>query len=132
MRTPAEDRPVRWGRGPVTLLGDAAHPMTPNMGQGACTAIEDAVVLARALTDHGVGTSALRCYERLRARRTRWIVRQSRRIGWLAQRRSPVAVALRDALLLGTPERLLDRPQRRVYGYRTPGARPIAAAPLAH
>lgn len=41
-----------WGTGCVTLLGDAAHPMTPDMGQGGCQAIEDAVVLADSLTDH--------------------------------------------------------------------------------
>jgi 2-polyprenyl-6-methoxyphenol hydroxylase-like FAD-dependent oxidoreductase len=40
------DRPPRWGRGPVTLLGDAAHPMRPSLGQGACQALEDAAVLA--------------------------------------------------------------------------------------
>ncbi len=37
-----------WGRGLVTLVGDAAHPMTPNLGQGGCTALEDAVLLADA------------------------------------------------------------------------------------
>ena len=42
---------ARWGMGRVTLLGDAAHPMTPNLGQGACQAIEDAVVLARCLRE---------------------------------------------------------------------------------
>eukprot|EP00850_Spirogloea_muscicola_P002926 SM000011S19104 [mRNA] locus=s11:872208:876883:+ [translate_table: standard] len=42
---------ARWGRGGVTLAGDAAHPMTPNLGQGACTALEDSVVLARELAD---------------------------------------------------------------------------------
>jgi 2-polyprenyl-6-methoxyphenol hydroxylase-like FAD-dependent oxidoreductase len=37
----------KWGSGRVTLLGDAAHAMTPNLGQGACQAIEDGVVLTR-------------------------------------------------------------------------------------
>ena len=52
LRTDIYDRePLgeRWGIGRVTLLGDAAHPMTPNLGQGACQAIEDAVVLALCL-----------------------------------------------------------------------------------
>jgi 2-polyprenyl-6-methoxyphenol hydroxylase-like FAD-dependent oxidoreductase len=40
---------ARWGEGRVTLLGDAAHPMTPNVGQGACQAIEDALALAEEL-----------------------------------------------------------------------------------
>ena len=118
VRTDAEDRPVprRWGRGPVTLLGDAAHPMTPNMGQGACAAIEDAVVLARCLAGD-VRAQALRRYEALRSRRTRWIVRQSRRIGRLGQMTSPPLVAVRDLLMRTVPDRLLDPPQRRVYGY---------------
>jgi salicylate hydroxylase/6-hydroxynicotinate 3-monooxygenase len=41
----------RWSDGPVALLGDACHPMTPYMAQGAATAIEDAAVLARCLDD---------------------------------------------------------------------------------
>ena len=51
IRTELFDRvPIdTWGRGAVTLLGDAAHPMTPNLGQGGCQAIEDAWVLAREL-----------------------------------------------------------------------------------
>jgi hypothetical protein len=54
---------ARWGQGRVTLLGDAAHPTTPNLGQGACQAIEDAVVLAASLADdppRGCGSAALR------------------------------------------------------------------------
>ncbi|HET9109843.1 MAG TPA: FAD-dependent monooxygenase, partial [Ktedonobacterales bacterium] len=52
LRNDIYDRPplTSWSRGRVTLLGDAAHPMTPNMGQGVCQAIEDAVVLAERLS----------------------------------------------------------------------------------
>jgi 2-polyprenyl-6-methoxyphenol hydroxylase-like FAD-dependent oxidoreductase len=65
-----------WGEGRVTLLGDAAHPATPNLGQGACQAIEDAVVLARCLEQivranaKDSVPSALRRYEGLRGERT--------------------------------------------------------------
>ena len=41
------DQPERWSRGPVVLVGDAAHPMRPHLGQGGCQALEDAAVLAR-------------------------------------------------------------------------------------
>ncbi len=61
----------RWGEGRATLLGDAAHPMLPYLGQGACMAIEDGCVLAAvvaAMPDDPVG--ALRHYERLRIPRT--------------------------------------------------------------
>jgi 2-polyprenyl-6-methoxyphenol hydroxylase-like FAD-dependent oxidoreductase len=68
------DRPPlrRWGRGRVTLLGDAAHATTPNLGQGACMALEDAVVLA-SLPQHDSASveSALREYERCASRAPR-------------------------------------------------------------
>src|SRR5262249_61577841 len=57
------DRPplARWGKGAVTLLGDAAHPMLPYLAQGAAMAIEDAAVLAQRLAgspDGPVGATA--------------------------------------------------------------------------
>jgi 2-polyprenyl-6-methoxyphenol hydroxylase-like FAD-dependent oxidoreductase len=58
------------GRGRATLLGDAAHAMTPNLGQGGCQAIEDAVVLARCLRQHADPVEALRTYEARRIPRT--------------------------------------------------------------
>lgn len=62
----------RWSKGPVTLLGDAAHPMFPFFAQGAAQAIEDAAVLARCLAgDLGNPPRALIRYERLRIPRTR-------------------------------------------------------------
>jgi salicylate hydroxylase len=62
----------RWSSGHATLLGDAAHPMVPFMAQGACMAIEDAVVLSRALDGVAAGDvpEALRAYEDARRDRT--------------------------------------------------------------
>ena len=72
-------RPLSWwGRGRVTLLGDAAHPMLPSLGQGANAAIEDALVLAHALTHQTDPDSALRSYERRRLGRTTALVTRSR------------------------------------------------------
>lgn len=59
-----------WGRGRVTLLGDACHPMLPFLAQGAVMAIEDAWVLARSLTTHGAPEDALQAYEAARRPRT--------------------------------------------------------------
>lgn len=59
-----------WGKGPVTLLGDACHPMLPFMAQGAAQAIEDAAVLAGCLAQTHEAATALRRYEELRRRRT--------------------------------------------------------------
>lgn len=55
-----------WGRGRVTLAGDAAHLMTPFLGQGTNQALEDAVELARCIGQHGATPAALREYERVR------------------------------------------------------------------
>jgi 2-polyprenyl-6-methoxyphenol hydroxylase-like FAD-dependent oxidoreductase len=85
--------------GRVALVGDAAHAMTPNLGQGACQAIEDAVVLGEALDSGGLAD-----YDRARRPRTRRIARRSRRIGRVAQWSSPVAVTLRDTVVRLTPE----------------------------
>lgn len=103
---------VRWGRGRATLLGDAAHPMLPNLGQGACTAIEDALVLARAVARHGAAPEALRAYERERAGRTTAIVRQSWAFGMPARWRSGPAVRLREGLVRLTPGPVLARTVR--------------------
>lgn len=64
-----------WTQGRVALLGDACHPMTPYMAQGAGTSIEDAAVLARCLKDVSPKnfSAALKVYERSRKPRTSWI-----------------------------------------------------------
>ena len=96
----------RWGEGRFTLLGDAAHPMTPDLGQGACQAIEDAVVLARSLNEEGDIEAALRLYEERRADRVAYVVRQSRRLGRVGQLENPLLRQLRDATLRTIPKRV--------------------------
>ena len=119
LRTDIFDRPPvrRWSRGRVTLLGDAAHPMTPNLGQGGCQAIEDAVVLARALGRHGDVARALAEYEALRLPRANRFVTDSWRMGRVAQWRNPVARMARTALLRATPEASLARRLRRTLAF---------------
>jgi len=99
----------RWGVGRVTLLGDAAHPMTPNLGQGACQAIEDAVALAAALAGSSDIVAALRAYERARQPRTARITRLARRMGQVFQWEHPIACRLRDTALRLTPSTLTRR-----------------------
>jgi 2-polyprenyl-6-methoxyphenol hydroxylase-like FAD-dependent oxidoreductase len=94
--------PLRWwGRGRVTLLGDAAHATTPNLGQGACQALEDAVMLAHCLRSGRPVNVALREYERLRIPRTTAIVNDSWRSGRMFQLDSPAIESVRN-LFLGT------------------------------
>jgi 2-polyprenyl-6-methoxyphenol hydroxylase-like FAD-dependent oxidoreductase len=92
------DRPPLhwWGRGRVTLLGDAAHAATPNLGQGACMALEDAVVFAHCLSGGGPVEAALREYERLRIPRTNAVVRDSWQAGRILQLDQPGLEWARD------------------------------------
>lgn len=120
LRTDIYDRdPVRkrWGEGRVTLLGDAAHPMTPDLGQGACQAIEDAVALVGCLKEREDPEAALELYEARRTRRTAAIVRGSRRTGRIAQLQNPLACRLRDAALKASPSRLQMKQLEAVAGY---------------
>jgi 2-polyprenyl-6-methoxyphenol hydroxylase-like FAD-dependent oxidoreductase len=98
LRNDIYDRPVlrSWGKGRVTLLGDAAHPMTPYLGQGGCQALEDAVVLAKCLSANETIESALHAYESERTPRTNALVKRSRLIGRIAQLEHPIVVNLRN------------------------------------
>jgi 2-polyprenyl-6-methoxyphenol hydroxylase-like FAD-dependent oxidoreductase len=106
LRHPLYDRPParRWTDGRVALLGDAAHPMLPFLGQGACQAIEDAVALGLAIDEHGSVPDALRAYERARRQRALRLVKRSRAAGRVAHVRAAWKRKLRDALVSRTPE----------------------------
>jgi 2-polyprenyl-6-methoxyphenol hydroxylase-like FAD-dependent oxidoreductase len=112
-------RPRRtWGRGRVTLLGDAAHPMKPNIGQGAAQALEDAVVLGVCASEGHDSEEILRVYERRRIRRANAAVRASRRTGRAAEVRSPTAARLRDAFMKGLPDRLTIAQLRGIFDFQ--------------
>jgi 2-polyprenyl-6-methoxyphenol hydroxylase-like FAD-dependent oxidoreductase len=100
--------------GRVALVGDAAHAMTPNLGQGACQALEDVATLATLLEDQPVET-ALRRYDEVRRRHTQTVVRLSRQAGSIGQWSNPVAVALRDRLLPLVPSWAMTRSLARVF-----------------
>ncbi|MEZ5512281.1 MAG: FAD-dependent monooxygenase [Steroidobacteraceae bacterium] len=68
---------TEWSRGRTTLMGDAAHPMLPFLGQGAGMAIEDGIVLARVLADARSIDEALRRYETARVARATWVMLKS-------------------------------------------------------
>lgn len=82
----------------MTLLGDAAHPMMPNLGQGGAQAIEDAIVLARCLRNPDIPT-ALSAYEKERMDRANRIVRMSRSMGRMVQLENPILIYLRNSML---------------------------------
>ncbi|WBQ05922.1 FAD-dependent monooxygenase [Kribbella sp. CA-293567] len=86
---------VPFVQGRVVLLGDAAHAMTPNMGRGACSAIEDAGALARVLR----AGKDLAAYDAERRPATSKLVKRSRQIGVLGQLDGKLACTVRDAVL---------------------------------
>jgi 2-polyprenyl-6-methoxyphenol hydroxylase-like FAD-dependent oxidoreductase len=111
LRTDISDRApsARWGEGRVTLLGDAAHPMTPNLGQGACQAIEDALALAEELPRAASLESGLRAYEARRTARANAVVVAARRVGVIAQWRNSFACGLRNAFFGALPAAAIER-----------------------
>ena len=120
LKNDARDRPPlrQWGRGRVTLLGDAAHPITPNVGQGAGMAIEDAACLARLLAERPDIAGAFRTYETIRRSRTAFIARQARRIGAIGQWENPWIVRGRNFVTRLVLARSPDMQLNAVYAYR--------------
>jgi 2-polyprenyl-6-methoxyphenol hydroxylase-like FAD-dependent oxidoreductase len=100
---------ARWGSGPVTLLGDAAHPMLPHTGQGAAQALEDAVGLGRVLKSAADPAAALRRYEEVRARRTRAVILSGPRIARITTTRNRLIAAMRNGAIRVVPRSAVAR-----------------------
>lgn len=117
LKTIASDRlPTKvWGRGRMTMLGDAIHPTTPNLGQGGCLAMEDATVLARCFEEYGATEEALRNYEQLRYKRTAALSKYSRYYGSVGQWENICARALRRTALALAPEEVVKRLMQTVF-----------------
>ncbi|MFE5487359.1 FAD-dependent monooxygenase [Streptomyces sp. NPDC056527] len=96
--------------GRIALLGDAAHAMTPNLGQGACQALEDAVVLAAALAHDSDTDTALAAYDAERRPRAQSVTVAARKAGRMGQQLSgSAAVTLRNAALRLAPSGMAVR-----------------------
>jgi 2-polyprenyl-6-methoxyphenol hydroxylase-like FAD-dependent oxidoreductase len=96
--------PLRqWSRGLVTLLGDAAHAMTPNLGQGACQAIEDGVALGASLRAAPDVVTALKVYDTQRMKRTRRITQMARLVGQAVQVENPAVSSARNFMVKMIP-----------------------------
>jgi len=99
----------------IVLIGDAAHATTPNMGQGACQAIEDAVVLADELEKNGDKKIALKNFEKRRLARTHYITNTSWTLGKIAQLENKPLGALRNFLLRTLPASINEKQVKKVY-----------------
>jgi 2-polyprenyl-6-methoxyphenol hydroxylase-like FAD-dependent oxidoreductase len=105
----------------VALLGDAAQAMTPNLGQGACQAIEDAVTLGACLDTTTDTIAALNGYDRLRRPWTQAIVRHSARLGAVGQWSWPIAAFIRDLAARLAPDSVVLRSVAPVLDWVPPG-----------
>lgn len=106
--------------GRVVLLGDAAHAPTPDIGQGAGFAIEDAVVLAAALGEHDDLRLALGIYDEARRPRTQRLARLSGRLGRLLEGRTALGATVRNAMARVMPPRLALRATQDMFAWRPP------------
>jgi 2-polyprenyl-6-methoxyphenol hydroxylase-like FAD-dependent oxidoreductase len=93
--------------------------MTPDLGQGGCTSLEDAVELARQLDDRPADPApGLSRYDRLRRPRTRAIARRSAIAGWFGQGSSPVTATVRDRAARLVPPAAFLRSLEPLFGWR--------------
>jgi FAD-dependent urate hydroxylase len=106
-----------WVRGRAALLGDSAHAMTPNMGQGGCQAIEDAVVLGKCLRTASSIESGLRAYQNQRLSRANSIALMSRRMGQAVTQANPIICALRNTVFRLMPPEVQLRNLQGIVGF---------------
>jgi 2-polyprenyl-6-methoxyphenol hydroxylase-like FAD-dependent oxidoreductase len=98
-----------WSQGPVTLVGDAAHPMRPHLGQGGCQGLEDAAVLARFVEQSDDVTTAFARFAQFRRARVQALVRESKLIGRVVNLRPAVLSALASRATVAVPEAVVTR-----------------------
>jgi 2-polyprenyl-6-methoxyphenol hydroxylase-like FAD-dependent oxidoreductase len=106
-----------WRKGRVTLIGDAAHPVQPNIGQGGCMAIEDGFELVQRLATVQATETALRQFEVSRCDRIRRVFTTSRQVGQLGQAEHPIACFARNLIYQLTPTWLADLQFKWLFDY---------------
>jgi salicylate hydroxylase len=108
---PLLERPrlASWTKGPIALLGDAAHPMLPFLAQGAAQAIEDAAALGQTLATASTIEAGLAAYQAKRLDRVQRITQESRRQAAIYHLSGPAAFARDLTMRFAGPKRLLDR-----------------------
>ncbi len=103
-----------WYNENVCLIGDAAHAATPNMGQGACQAIEDAHILTECLSKYETN-KAFEEFRNLRLKKTHRVVKTSWNLGKIAHLSNPVLIAMRNQMLRMTPKSISTKQSQQLF-----------------
>jgi 2-polyprenyl-6-methoxyphenol hydroxylase-like FAD-dependent oxidoreductase len=103
------DRARQWARGPIVVVGDAAHPMRPHLGQGGCQGLEDAAVLARFVDGDDNLAAAFARFAAFRRPRVQALVRESKLLGQVVNLRPAVLSGLAGRATVLMPEALMTR-----------------------
>jgi 2-polyprenyl-6-methoxyphenol hydroxylase-like FAD-dependent oxidoreductase len=103
------DQARQWSRGPVVVVGDAAHPMRPHLGQGGCQGLEDAAVLARFIDGDDDVAAAFARFAAFRRPRVRALVRESKLLGQLINLRPGFLSGLTSRATVMLPEAMMTR-----------------------
>jgi len=103
-----------WYKENVCLIGDSAHATTPNMGQGACQAIEDAYVLSECLSKYRT-TKAFSEYQKLRLPKAHQVVKASWIVGKMAHLKNPILISLRNQMLRLTPSSVNRKQNEQIF-----------------
>lgn len=112
-------KPVhQWHKGNVCLIGDAAHATTPNLGQGACQAVEDAYAIGQLLDPNKTFDNVFAAYQELRIKKAHAIVNNSWRIGEMAHWENSFAVWTRNNLMKAIPAAANNRQLQKIFDIR--------------
>lgn len=111
----------QWQNGNACLIGDAAHATTPNMGQGACQAVEDAYVIGKLFKQGKSVEEVFSQYEKLRKKKAHFIVNTSWNIGKAAHVENRIAIGLRNSLLKRMPKSFNEKQLDRVFNIEYEG-----------
>jgi 2-polyprenyl-6-methoxyphenol hydroxylase-like FAD-dependent oxidoreductase len=103
------DQARQWSRGRVLVVGDAAHPMRPHLGQGGCQGLEDAAVLARFVDGNEDMAAAFGRFAAFRRPRVRGLVRESKLVGQIVNLRPTALSGLAGRATVLVPEAVMTR-----------------------
>ncbi len=109
-------KPIKkWHTNNVCLIGDAAHATTPNMGQGACQSIEDALALSLCLEKEKDIKKAFSNFQKLRIKKANGVINQSWQVGKIAQLENYFGRKIRNSIMRMTPDSLGEKQSAKIF-----------------